>query len=189
MWPVERKNDPGFYNYFAFRKFVGGAGLADAFWSMMSSGDSPGARAHEVFDFKEAGQSGGRASPLPTTSKEVGVQSGGGVVQASVLVEPPGDGGGGGEEQLAASPTLHGSEDGGKRDEAEQTLAIDDLGDGKGDGGGGDEKASRKKGDRDKLDGVWVPEAKKPPAEDDADDNCVVKCLYVAMTCCECSIM
>lgn len=46
----------------------------------------------------------------------------------------------------------------------------------------------KKNGNIDKLDGVWVPKEKKQQDEQD-EDNCIVKCLYVTMTCCECSIM
>ncbi|KAJ8948749.1 hypothetical protein NQ318_017918 [Aromia moschata] len=117
------------------------------------SGDSPNSHQNDLFDFKE-----GRSSPTPTTSKDVGVQSGE-VVQASVLVEPHRDDDAGKDLN---SPILNS----GSGEDPEQTVQLDDL-----DFSGGkrrcdnaDRKDSPEKkklnGEFDRLDGVWVPPAR-----------------------------
>lgn len=151
----------------------------------------------------------GRSSPVATTSRDIGVQSGQektanksgqektddksgrSEIQAAVLVEPGGDHKDKDDEGKAfGSPTLNNIEGGGDRDKETERR-------GKGNDGGyeGKEKKDRKdekfrkNGNIDKLDGVWLPKDQKKPHEEQEDDNCIVKCLYVTMTCCECSIM
>ncbi|XP_030766163.1 probable pre-mRNA-splicing factor ATP-dependent RNA helicase DEAH5 isoform X2 [Sitophilus oryzae] len=214
--PIEPPDHCRFYNFLSLKRLPY-INLADSIWSIMSSGDSPAHhnRTVEAFDFnpdridppkpylleakslpQEAG--GGRGSPVATTSRDVAVQSGKGEdkakgeVQASVLVEP----GGGrdkdkeeeGEEKFFGSPTLNNEEEDRNRDKDDERRLRDN-----GDGGyGGKDRRKddkfRKNGNIDKLDGVWIPKDKKPQNESE-DDNCIVKCLYVTMTCCECSIM
>ncbi|XP_076272561.1 uncharacterized protein LOC143204022 isoform X2 [Rhynchophorus ferrugineus] len=177
--------------------------------SIMSSGDSPAHhnRTAETFEFSP-GQSEprsflhdsktlpveGRSSPVATTSRDVGVQKGvtddkvKGEVQASVLVEP-GEGRDKEEKEYFGSPTLNNEEIHSDNDKDASRRSTDNDG-----GYGGRDRRDRKddkfrkNGNIDRLDGVWVPKEQKPRSEQD-DDNCIVKCLYVTMTCCECSIM
>ncbi|CAH0547784.1 unnamed protein product [Brassicogethes aeneus] len=142
------------------------------------SGDSPNAHKNEIFDFSKEG----RSSPVPTTSKDAAVQisnpapaAAAGIVQTSVAVEP--------EKRVKEEepldiccPTLNESDDL-KRQDSEEGLKFDDRDD-------SDEKDKKANGG-DKLDGVWVPTAKKdkPRQDEEMDDNCVVKCLYYTLQC------
>ncbi|KAL1518166.1 hypothetical protein ABEB36_001831 [Hypothenemus hampei] len=51
-----------------------------------------------------------------------------------------------------------------------------------------EENKSRKSDNIDKLDSVLIPNECNQDKDYD-EDSCIVKCLYVTMTCCECSIM
>ncbi|KAJ8985151.1 hypothetical protein NQ317_012803 [Molorchus minor] len=147
------------------------------------SGDSPNSHQNDIFDFKE-----GRTSPAPTTSKDIGIQSGE-VVQASVLVEPTKED----ESKDLNSPILNnGANEDRSSCEQDQTVQLDDLSyNGKGKGDKDDQERRKLNGEFDKLDGAWVPrnDIKKNNKTEDDDDNCTVKCLYYTMQCCECSIM
>ncbi|KAJ8925188.1 hypothetical protein NQ315_001374 [Exocentrus adspersus] len=153
------------------------------------SGDSPNTHQTDLFDFKE-----GRVSPAPTTSKDVGVQSGGELVQASVLVEPAKDNKEEEDNKEMSSPILNGSQDERRcsTDADDQTVQLDEL-HFSGSGRGEDRRQEKRKlnGEADKLDGVWVPnrEPRKDTKAEEEDDNCTVKCLYYTMQCCECTIM
>lgn len=150
------------------------------------SGDSPNAHRNEVFDFKE-----GRSSPIATSSKDIGVQSGNsGVVTASVLVEPHREEK---EEDRVDlnSTTLNNTTE--TTDmlsiDAEKTMKLDDSSSGAVRKKSSDD-AKNANGEYDKLDGVWN---KNEPKKEDGisydDDNCIVQCLYYSMQCCDCAIM
>ncbi|KAJ8938575.1 hypothetical protein NQ314_011434 [Rhamnusium bicolor] len=115
------------------------------------SGDSPNSHQNDIFDFKE-----GRSSPLPTTSKDVAIQSGE-VVQASVLVEPDKDK----EDDSKGlnSPILNNSSnDEHCKSDPDQTVQLDEMSySGKRKGDKDDPEKKKLNGDFDKLDGVWVP--------------------------------
>ncbi|XP_066138510.1 uncharacterized protein [Euwallacea fornicatus] len=165
------------------------------------SGDSPmhNNRTADAFDFASPNQpvrpqlldpkSLSNAEPVATTSKDAAVQSGPpdekgakGEVQASVLVEP-----GGKDENgdFGSSTWLNGCDN---TVEGENNVERRNNKDNDGDYHGKDKKDKfRKNGNIDRLDGVWVPKEEKQKEEQ--EDNCIVKCLYVTMTCCECSIM
>ncbi|CAG9771128.1 unnamed protein product [Ceutorhynchus assimilis] len=169
------------------------------------SGDSPAHhnRTAEVFDYHPATSTlalepkSGSGTAFATTSKDIGVQSKIGdktdksEVQASaVMVEPGGDKDDEDKEHFG-SPTLNNSDNKGEKDEngEEKTGKFNDAAH---EGNGRDKKDEKfhKNGNLDKLDGVWVPNNDKQKADDDGEeDDCIVKCLYVTMTCCECSIM
>ncbi|XP_066249982.1 uncharacterized protein [Euwallacea similis] len=164
------------------------------------SGDSPmhNNRTADAFDFSSPNQQIrpqlldakplSNAEPVATTSKDAAVQSGRpdekgakGEIQASVLVEP-----GGKDENVdfGSSTWLNNCDNAveGDNDEERRNNKDND-----GDCHGKDKKDKfRKNGNIDRLDGVWVPKEEKKQEE---QDNCIVKCLYVTMTCCECSIM
>ncbi|XP_019870218.2 uncharacterized protein LOC109598740 isoform X2 [Aethina tumida] len=144
------------------------------------SGDSPNAHRDQNFDFTKES----RSSPLPTTSREHTLQSTAvpDAQKASVAVEPEKKEG---EPLDICCPTLNNDECEDKRrnSDASDKAKFDDR-----DRDTPDKNEKRKLNGGDKLDGVWVT-PKKKPEEVEEDDNCLVKCLYYTMQCCECNVM
>lgn len=169
--------------------------IVDLFlYRIIMSGDSPNAHRNEVFDFKE-----GRSSPIATSSKDIGIQSGssgggGGAVTASVLVEPSKETTEHNKEEEHVdlnSTTLNNSSecDDMLSIDAEKTLKLDDSSNSNNSKNNKDEKKNLN-GDYDKLDGVWNKnEQKKDDGINYDDDNCIVQCLYYSIQCCDCAIM
>lgn len=139
------------------------------------SGDSPNSHTNDIFDFKD------RSSPIPTTSKDIAVQSGPSIVTASVLVEPSKVSECKPDEPGVDSPVSSVPDD---VSSPERTLKLDDT------CNSGDQNPDKQPNGLDKLDGVWIPpvEEKKLGMNED-DEGCAVKCLYYTMQCCECTIM
>lgn len=169
------------------------------------SGDSP--NRDDFFEFPKDG----RSSPTPTSSKDVGIQSGiagNTVAQASILVDPKeqkdkdkDDKDKDKEDDILNSPTSNNSSHDEK--DNDKTLPLEDSfnpdKDRKDDKDRGDDKKDKndKNGDKklngDRLDGVWVPTDKKSNdidfGNDKDDNNCLVQCLYYSMQCCDCNII
>ncbi|KAH1008208.1 uncharacterized protein LOC109537679 isoform X3 [Dendroctonus ponderosae] len=149
----------------------------------------------QLLDSKQVFSSEGRSSPVPTTSKEVAVQSAptdekvgdrpGG--KGEVLAEPIGDKDKEDKDEISSPTSNHDSDGEDQCDDNEERR------NGKKDSGeheGGDKKEG--KNNFDKLDGQWIPPEKKQQVEKEdekEEEDSIVKCLSVTMACCECSIM
>lgn len=141
----------------------------------MMSGDSP--TTHDLFDFPPEG----RRTPPPTTSKDIGsTEAKTDIVAASVMVEPPKGGDFVGvldedktkDDEILASEERSARIDGHQRDDGDRKEATKQL-----------------NGNKDKLDGNWVPVDDLKKEDEEYDDNCAVKCLYYTLQCCECTVM
>lgn len=133
------------------------------------SGDSPNAHTNNVFDYLE-----GRSSPTPTTSKEANT-----LVAASVLVEPSKA-----DEKERNSISLPGS----KAHDATDQSKLLKL-EGKTEIDGNKEPPKDVNGSNEKLNAKLVPPPNSVKGDNDDDENCIVKCLYYTMQCCECTII
>lgn len=144
------------------------------------SGDSSNSHTNDIFDFKED-----RVSPVPTTSKEIGIQGGSTVVTASVLIdakldEKP-------EEFIPHSPASIIGDVENDFASAERTLPINENSTC---GEPDPDPVNNKQNGLDKLDGQWIhPKDEKGTQQSQDEENCTVKCLYYTLQCCECTIM
>ncbi|XP_050301068.1 uncharacterized protein LOC126739428 isoform X2 [Anthonomus grandis grandis] len=216
--PIEPTEHCSFYSFLTFKRFPH-LNLTDAFWSIMSGDSPlHNNRTTEAFDFssgttdqdsgrprlldsKPVASADGRTSPVASGSRDVAVQNSQPnqekgdkeEVQASVIVEPGGKEKNDDEKDGFASSTLNNDEDEREHDKEGEEQRRGRNNDGE--FGGGRDKKDRKddkfkkNGNVDKLDGVFSAKGKKQKKKKDDEDDCMVKCLYVTMTCCECSIM